>query len=109
MIVSAQPLKVTWQYHFVDTKKDARVSSPLFSAFNHFSFNRFSPQESRGSGLVDDFSFNAYTMSSIKRIGIVLKPHQPDALRTICELAKCLADRNIELVGGPEIEREKIG
>src|ERR1700754_3917691 len=47
-------------------------------------------------------------MSSIKRIGIVLKPHQPDALRTICELAKWLADRNIELVGGPEIEREKI-
>ena len=47
-------------------------------------------------------------MSSIKRIGIVLKPHQPDALKTICELVVWLAERNIKLVGGPEIERERI-
>lgn len=46
--------------------------------------------------------------SSIKRIGIVLKPHQPDALRTICDLVAWLAKRNITLVGGPEIERERI-
>ena len=47
-------------------------------------------------------------MSSIKRIGIVLKPHQPEALTTICELVVWLAERNIKLVGGPEIERERI-
>lgn len=47
-------------------------------------------------------------MSSIKRIGIVLKPHQPEALKTICELAQWLADRGIELVGGPDVERERI-
>ena len=47
-------------------------------------------------------------MSSIKRIGIVLKPHQPDALKTICELVQWLAEREIQLVGGPEIERERI-
>ena len=47
-------------------------------------------------------------MSSIKRIGIVLKPHQPEALKTICELVVWLADRSITLVGGPEIERERI-
>jgi NAD+ kinase len=46
--------------------------------------------------------------SSIKRIGIVLKPHQPDALKTICELASWLAARGIELLGGPEIERERV-
>ena len=46
--------------------------------------------------------------SSIKRIGLVLKPHQPDALKTICELATWVADRDISLVGGPEIERERI-
>lgn len=46
--------------------------------------------------------------SSIKRIGLVLKPHQPDALRTICELATWVADRDITLVGGPEIERDQI-
>ena len=47
-------------------------------------------------------------MSSIKRIGIVLKPHQPDALKIICELVVWLAKRGIKLVGGPEIEREQI-
>ena len=47
-------------------------------------------------------------MSSIKRIGIVLKPHQPDALKTICELVAWLAEREIKLVGGPEIERERV-
>jgi NAD+ kinase len=48
------------------------------------------------------------TVSSIKRIGIVLKPHQPDALKTMCELATWLTERGIGLLGGPEIERERI-
>jgi NAD+ kinase len=47
-------------------------------------------------------------MSSIKRVGIVLKPHQPEALKTICELTLWLGQRGIELVGGPQIERERI-
>src|SRR6476619_6147945 len=47
-------------------------------------------------------------MSSIKRIGIVLKPHQPEALKTICELVVWLAERGITLVGGPAIERDQI-
>jgi NAD+ kinase len=47
-------------------------------------------------------------MSSIKRVGIVLKPHQPQALKTICELTVWLGQRGIELSGGPEIERERI-
>ena len=47
-------------------------------------------------------------MSSIKRIGLVIKPHQPEALKTTCELTRWLAERRIELVGGPEIERERI-
>src|SRR5690242_13472947 len=47
-------------------------------------------------------------MSSIKRIGIVLKPHQPQALKTICELVIWLAERGITLVGGPDVERERI-
>src|SRR5829696_5900546 len=49
-----------------------------------------------------------HPMSSIKRIGIVLKPHQPEALKTICELVVWLAERDIKLVGGPEVEREQI-
>jgi NAD+ kinase len=47
-------------------------------------------------------------MSSITRIGIVLKPHQPEALKTICELVEWLAERGIKVVGGPELERERI-
>jgi NAD+ kinase len=48
------------------------------------------------------------TISSIKRVGIVLKPHQPDALKTICELATWLGERQISLFGGPEIEGDRI-
>lgn len=48
------------------------------------------------------------TVSSIKRVGIVLKPNQPDALKTLCELTTWLAEREISLIGGPEIERERI-
>jgi len=48
------------------------------------------------------------TNSTIKRVGIVLKPHQPEALKTLCELAKWLGERGIGLVGGPEIENERI-
>lgn len=47
-------------------------------------------------------------MSAIKRIGIVLKPHQPEALKTLCDLTLWLVQRGIELVGGPEIERERV-
>jgi NAD+ kinase len=46
--------------------------------------------------------------NSIKRVGVILKPHQPDALKTMCELTTWLAARELKLVGGPEIEREAI-
>jgi NAD+ kinase len=47
-------------------------------------------------------------MSQTKRIGIVLKPNQPDALRTVCELVVWLNQRGIALIGTPEIERDRI-
>ncbi len=46
--------------------------------------------------------------SSIKRIGVVVKPHQPDALETLCGLTTWLNRRGITIVGLPEIEREQI-
>ncbi len=48
------------------------------------------------------------TQSSIKRIGVVVKPHQPDALETLCRLTTWLSERGIKIVGVPEIERERI-
>ena len=48
------------------------------------------------------------TTSSIKRIGVVLKAHQPDALKTMCELTIWLAGRGLTLVGGPDTERDSI-
>src|SRR5437879_6661341 len=54
------------------------------------------------------FPRSAMTISSIKRVGIVLKPHHPDALKTVCELTIWLAERGITLLGGPEIERDRI-
>ena len=44
----------------------------------------------------------------IKRVGVVVKPHQPDALETLCRLTEWLNQRGIKLVGGPELERERI-
>jgi NAD+ kinase len=48
------------------------------------------------------------TAAPIQRIGIVVKRHQPDALQTLCRLTQWLNERGISLVGGPEIERERI-
>jgi NAD+ kinase len=46
--------------------------------------------------------------SSIKRIGVIVKPHEPDALETLCRLTKWLSERGITLVGPTEVERERI-
>jgi NAD+ kinase len=46
--------------------------------------------------------------SAIKRVGVVIKPHQQDALKTICQLVEWLDARSILLIGGPEVERERI-
>jgi len=45
---------------------------------------------------------------SIKSIGVIVKPHQPDALETLCSLTKWLSERGIAFVGPPDIERERI-
>jgi NAD+ kinase len=44
----------------------------------------------------------------IKRIGVIVKPHQPDALETLCSLTEWLHKREIKLVGGPTLDRERI-
>ena len=46
--------------------------------------------------------------ASIKRIGVVVKPHQPDALETLCRLTQWLAEKEIQLVGLAEIAHEQI-
>jgi NAD+ kinase len=45
---------------------------------------------------------------SIKRIGVIVKPHQPDALETLCRLTTWLNEHGITLVGPTEVERESI-
>jgi len=47
-------------------------------------------------------------MTAIKRIGVVVKPHQPDALETLCRLTEWLVAKGIQLVGLPEIAHEQI-
>jgi NAD+ kinase len=47
-------------------------------------------------------------VSSLQRVGVVVKRHQPDALQTLCRLAEWLNERGIALLGGPDIERERI-
>jgi NAD+ kinase len=45
---------------------------------------------------------------AIRRIGVIVKPHQAEALKTLCQLAEWFHERGLVLVGGPEIERERI-
>lgn len=45
---------------------------------------------------------------SIRRIGVLVKPHQPEALKTICRLAEWCAPREIALVGGPKLDRASV-
>src|SRR6266536_3187096 len=46
--------------------------------------------------------------SSIKRVGIVVKPRHPDLLKTVCEVVAWLAERGIAVFASPEIDRERI-
>ena len=46
--------------------------------------------------------------SAIRRVGVVVKPHQHEAVKTLCELIEWLAARGIALVGDPSLERERI-
>src|SRR5258708_23236884 len=47
-------------------------------------------------------------MTAIKRIGVVVKPHQPDALDSICRLNEWLNEKGIQLVGQAEIAHQQI-
>src|SRR6266496_3053197 len=47
-------------------------------------------------------------MASIKRIGVVVKPHQPDALATLCRLTEWLNARGIKIIGSLDVDRERI-
>jgi NAD+ kinase len=51
---------------------------------------------------------NAMTTSSIRRVGIIVKPHQPEALQTVCGAVEWLTQRGIALAGTADLERERI-
>ncbi|MDT4896527.1 MAG: kinase [Acidobacteriota bacterium] len=46
--------------------------------------------------------------SSISRVGVVVKPNQPEALKTTCRLVEWLDARGIKLIGIPELDRDRI-
>ena len=46
--------------------------------------------------------------ASIRRVGVAVKPKQPEALDTICHLIEWLDERGLRLVGTPELDRERI-
>lgn len=47
-------------------------------------------------------------MTSIKHIGVVVKPHQPDALATLCRLTEWLNQLDVRLVGTPDLDHKRI-
>ena len=45
---------------------------------------------------------------SIRRVGVVVKPNQPEALKTTCHLIEWLDAHGIKLVGTPDLDRQRI-
>ena len=46
--------------------------------------------------------------SPIRRVGIVVKPHQSEVLKTTCGIVSWLSERGIAVLGTPELERDRI-
>ncbi|HEX8558977.1 MAG TPA: NAD(+)/NADH kinase [Pyrinomonadaceae bacterium] len=44
----------------------------------------------------------------VRRIGVLVKPNQPEALKTICRLVDWCSGRDIKVAGGPRLQRERI-
>ena len=44
----------------------------------------------------------------VRRVGVLVKPNQPEALQTICRLVEWCAGRGINVAGGPRLQRERI-
>ena len=44
----------------------------------------------------------------VRRVGVLVKPDQPEAVKTICRLLEWLSARGITLVATPRVEREEI-
>lgn len=45
---------------------------------------------------------------ALRRVGVVVKPQQPEAMKTICCLLEWLAARDIALVGEPQLDQARI-
>ena len=44
----------------------------------------------------------------VRRVGVLVKPNQPEALQTICRLVEWCSQRGIKVAGGPRFQRERI-
>jgi NAD+ kinase len=44
----------------------------------------------------------------VRRVGVLVKPNQPEALETICRLAEWCAGRGIKVAGGPRLQRDRV-
>ncbi|HEV2763568.1 MAG TPA: NAD(+)/NADH kinase [Pyrinomonadaceae bacterium] len=44
----------------------------------------------------------------IRCVGVLIKPHQPEAVKTVCRLVEFLAPRGIELVADPKVDAERV-
>jgi NAD+ kinase len=45
---------------------------------------------------------------AVRRVGVLVKPDQPEALKTLCLLAEWCGARGISMAGGPRMERARI-
>jgi len=45
---------------------------------------------------------------AVRRVGVLVKPNQPEAIKAICRLVEWCAREGIGIAGGPRLERERI-
>jgi NAD+ kinase len=45
---------------------------------------------------------------AVRRVGVLVKPNQPEALKTICRLVEWCSGRGLTVVGGPRFQRERV-
>ncbi len=46
--------------------------------------------------------------TEIRRVGVIIKPSQPETLETVCRLVEYLSARGVALVGTEEIDRARV-
>ena len=91
--------------------KSARVSSEPSSTYHQEAIYQILQRLYASQTMWSERSFSQLVTDvkpAIRRIGVLVKPHQPEEVKTLCRLVEWLSQRDITLVTGPKIEHAQI-